>query len=282
MKMRYSLLAVLMAFMVSACSTSSDGNKDYREENEAEIAAYIANNNLNATQSATGLYYVIEEEGTGKAINATSEVTVSYKGYFTSGVEFDSTGDDFVSFNLQDVIAGFAEGLIHLNEGGKATLLIPSHLGYGSKDLNGIPGGSVLIFEVTALSPEMIAEKNDEDILAYIEAEGLDATKTESGLYYAIEQEGTGLQPTSESNVTVAYTGYFLDGSKFDESGAAGTSFNLNEVIEGWKEGITYFKEGGSGKLIIPAHLAYGSYNYSIVPGGSVLVFEIDLKSVNE
>jgi FKBP-type peptidyl-prolyl cis-trans isomerase len=280
--MKYSLLAVLLAFMLASCSTSSDGNKDYREENEAEIASYVANNNLNATQSASGLYYVIEEEGTGKEINVTSDVTVSYKGYLTNGNEFDTTGDDFVSFNLQGVIPGFAEGLTYIKEGGKITLLIPAHLGYGSNDLNGIPGGSVLIFEVSALSPEQIAEKNDADIAEYLEKEGLNATKTDSGLYYIIETEGTGAQPSSDSNVTVAYTGYFLNGTKFDESGASGVAFNLDEVIEGWKEGITYFKVGGNGKLIIPAHLAYGSYNYSTIPGGSVLIFDIDLKSINE
>ena len=282
MKMKYNLLVVLLAFMVSACSTSSDGTKDYKEENEAEIAAYVATNNLNATRSSSGLYYAIEEDGTGKAITFSSSVTLSYRGYYTNGVEFDTTGDDFVSFNLQNVISGFAEGLTHLNEGGKATLLIPAHLGYGSNDQNGIPGGSVLIFEITVFTPEMIAEKNDEDIVEYIAKEGLNATKTESGLYYIIENEGTGAHPTSESKVTVAYTGYFLNGTKFDESGAAGTSFNLDEVIDGWKEGMTYFKEGGSGTLIIPAHLGYGSYNYNIVPGGSVLIFEVELKSINE
>jgi FKBP-type peptidyl-prolyl cis-trans isomerase len=280
--MKYSLLAVLLAFMVSSCSSSGDGDKDYREENEAEIAAYVAANSLNATRSASGLYYAIEEQGTGKAITGTSDVTVSYKGYFTNGVEFDSTGDDFLSFNLQAVIRGFAEGLTYINEGGKIILFVPAHLGYGSKDLNGIPGGSVLIFEVTALSPEMIAEKNDEDIADYLQTEGLNAIKTESGLYYVIDNEGAGAQPNSESNVTVAYTGYYLNGTKFDESGALGLTFNLSEVIEGWKEGITYFKVGGNGKLIIPAHLAYGSYNYSTIPGGSVLVFDIDLLSVNE
>lgn len=277
--MKYNLLALILAFVVSSCS--SDGEKDYREENEAEIAAYVAENKLSAMRSESGLYYVIEDEGAGKNISMISDVTLTYKGYTTNGEVFDTTGDDLASFNLQNVIRGFAEGLSYLNEGGKATFLIPSHLGYGSKDHGNILAGSVLIFEVEVYSPEMIAEKNDADIQAYIEKEGLDVTKTESGLYYTVDEPGTGAQPTGESIVKIVYKGTFLNGTKFDESSSVGVDIDLSGVIDGWKEGIPLFKEGGSGKLIIPAHLAYGSYNYYGVPGGSVLVFEIELLKVN-
>jgi len=277
--MKYNLLALVLAFVAISCS--SDGEKDYREENDAEIAAYLIENNLNATRSESGLYYVIEDEGAGKNISMISDVTLTYKGYTTNGEVFDTTGDDLASFNLQNVIRGFAEGLSYLNEGGKATLLIPAHLGYGSKDHGNILAGSVLIFEVEVYSPEMIAEKNDADIQAYIEKEGLDATKTESGLYYTVDEPGTGAQPTDESIVKIVYKGTFLNGTKFGESGSVGVDIELSDVIDGWKEGIPLFKEGGKGKLIIPAHLGYGSYNYSGMPGGSELVFEIELLKVN-
>lgn len=123
--------------------------------------------------------------------------------------------------------------------------------------------------------------KNDQAINTYLEANDLTAVKSSSGLYYIIDEPGTGDQPTYTSNVTVAYKGYFLDGTVFDESEAEGVSFNLQQVILGWTEGITYFKEGGSGILLVPAHLGYGSYKYNGIPGGSVLVFEVKLISVN-
>lgn len=123
--------------------------------------------------------------------------------------------------------------------------------------------------------------KNDQAINTYLEANDLTAVKSSSGLYYIIDEPGTGDQPTYTSNVTVAYKGYFLNGTVFDESEAEGVSFNLQQVILGWTEGITYFKEGGSGILLVPAHLGYGSYKYNGIPGGSVLVFEIKLISVN-
>lgn len=123
--------------------------------------------------------------------------------------------------------------------------------------------------------------KNDQAINTYLEANDLTAVKSSSGLYYIIDEPGTGDQPTYTSNVTVAYKGYFLNGTVFDESEAEGVSFNLQKVILGWTEGITYFKEGGSGILLVPAHLGYGSYKYNGIPGGSVLVFEVKLISVN-
>lgn len=122
--------------------------------------------------------------------------------------------------------------------------------------------------------------KNDEDIQAYITKNNLDAQKSSSGLYYVINIPGTGAQPTQNSNVTVAYKGYFLNGKVFDQS-ADGISFGLQGVIRGWTEGITYFKEGGSGVLLVPAHLGYGNSNYNRIPGGSVLIFDVELKSVN-
>ncbi|MUH36383.1 peptidylprolyl isomerase [Zobellia amurskyensis] len=123
--------------------------------------------------------------------------------------------------------------------------------------------------------------KNEQDIKEYIEANELTATRSESGLYYVIEEEGTGERPTANSDVTVAYKGYFLDKEVFDESSSDGISFNLQQVIRGWTEGITYFKEGGNGILLVPAALGYGNSDNRGIPGGSVLIFEVSLISTN-
>ena len=123
--------------------------------------------------------------------------------------------------------------------------------------------------------------KNDEEIQKYISDNSLNAEKNNSGLYFVIDNLGSGAQPIATNNVTVAYKGYYTNGSVFDQSDAEGISFNLQQVIRGWTEGITYFKEGGSGMLLIPAHLGYGNNNYNGIPGGSVLIFDINLISVN-
>ncbi|MWB96462.1 peptidylprolyl isomerase [Flavobacterium sp. GA093] len=123
--------------------------------------------------------------------------------------------------------------------------------------------------------------ENDKEITDYIAKNNLTAEKTETGLYYIIDEPGEGTQPTATSNVTVAYKGYYTNGTVFDQSTDAGVSFGLNGVIKGWTEGIPYFKTGGSGKLLIPSHLGYGSFDYRGIPGGSVLIFDVKLIAVN-
>ncbi len=123
--------------------------------------------------------------------------------------------------------------------------------------------------------------KNEKEIVAYLEKNELTAQKSTSGLHYIINEEGTGEQPTANSNVTVAYKGYFTDGNIFNQSDSKGFTIGLQQVIKGWTEGIPYFKEGGSGVLLIPSHLGYGSTGTSGIPGGSVLIFDVHLISVN-
>ncbi len=121
---------------------------------------------------------------------------------------------------------------------------------------------------------------DDQLIQDYIANNGLSAQKDPSGLYYIIEQQGTGPECNSASDVRVAYTGYFLDGEIFDGSSSQGITFNLSGVIKGWRIGIPYFREGGSGKLLIPSALAYGPSGNSSIPPNSVLIFDIELIEV--
>lgn len=123
--------------------------------------------------------------------------------------------------------------------------------------------------------------KNEQEIKDYIAKNNLTAQRSDSGLYYVINDPGTGANPTATSKVTVAYKGYFTNGSVFDQSSSAGISFGLNQVIKGWTEGIQYFKTGGSGILLVPAHLGYGNDSKGPIPGGSVLIFDVKLNSIN-
>lgn len=122
---------------------------------------------------------------------------------------------------------------------------------------------------------------NEQQITEYLTANDLVSQKLVSGLHYIIENQGDGAQPTATSNVTVVYRGYFLDGTVFDPGTEDGLTIGLSQVIEGWKQGIPLFNEGGNGVLLIPAHLGYGGNVVGGIPAGSVLVFDINLISVN-
>ncbi|MDB4285929.1 FKBP-type peptidyl-prolyl cis-trans isomerase [bacterium] len=119
--------------------------------------------------------------------------------------------------------------------------------------------------------------EQEAEILEYIAAKGWTATATGSGLYYVIDEPGSGIRPDINSEVTVNYSGMLTDGSVFD----SGTStFPLQGVILGWQEGIPLFKKDGKGKLIIPCNLGYGEQTRTGIPSGSILVFDLTLLEV--
>lgn len=277
------LLFALSFILLTACS-GDDLPKDYTEDNENEMLTYIADNNLNAEKSDTGIYYVIDEEGTGDFPISSDIVKVNYTGYFTNGTVFTQSADNGTQLTLQKILLGLAYGIPQFKTGGSGKIIIPSRLAYGNSDYGSIPGGSVLVFDIELLAIYSdIDTANDTEIVDYLAENDLTdtAVKTDSGLYYIIEGDGTGEYPTSSDNVTVAYKGYYTNGTIFDQSSVSGVSFNLQSVIKGWTEGIPYFKTGGSGKLLVPSSLGYGSDDYSTIPGGSVLVFDINLISID-
>lgn len=157
--MKYSFLAILAILFISCKDKKNEENTTAPtsthqavSNNQAEIEKYIADNNLKATRTESGLYYVIDEAGTGKQPNANSEVTVAYKGTFMNKEVFDQSDEKGISFPLQNVIKGWTEGIQYFKEGGKGLLLIPSELGYGEAGGGPIPGGSALVFEIHLIS----------------------------------------------------------------------------------------------------------------------------------
>jgi peptidylprolyl isomerase len=112
-----------------------------------------------------------------------------------------------------------------------------------------------------------------------------DLQTTPSGLQYAIDQPGTGPQPQAGQTVTVHYTGWLTDGTKFDSSRDRGETFPFaigqGEVIKGWDEGVSGMKVGEKRTLVIPPALAYGEQGAGgAIPPNATLVFRVELLSV--
>ena len=148
--MRLKLVALFsIAFLLVGCAKKK--MREQAETDEKIIQDYIVANDLTAKSTESGLYYVINEEGTGEECNAFSTVKVAYKGYLPDGTVFDESSEEGVSFGLQNVIAGWTEGIPFFKEGGDGVLLIPSALGYGNRKVGSIPKNSVLIFEVNLI-----------------------------------------------------------------------------------------------------------------------------------
>jgi FKBP-type peptidyl-prolyl cis-trans isomerases 1 len=108
---------------------------------------------------------------------------------------------------------------------------------------------------------------------------------TESGLIYEDTTVGTGATATAGQTVTVHYTGWLTNGTKFDSSKDRNQPFSFHlgagEVIRGWDEGVAGMKVGGTRKLTIPPQLGYGARGAGgVIPPNATLVFEVELLGV--
>ncbi len=131
--------------------------------------------------------------------------------------------------------------------------------------------------------------EQEKEILAFLEARGLSAEPTTSGLYHIVTEPGSGDEsPTVNSQVTVHYTGFLLDGQVFDSSvpgkmpgkmvSGDPVTFPLGGVIAGWQEGVAMMKKGEKALFVIPSYLAYGPQGSPPIIGpDAVLAFEIEL-----
>lgn len=113
---------------------------------------------------------------------------------------------------------------------------------------------------------------------------GNEAT-TPSGLKYTDVVVGTGAQPQTGQTAIVHYTGWLLDGKKFDSSKDRGQPFTFplgrGRVIKGWDEGVATMKVGGTRRMTIPPDLAYGPQGAGgVIPPNATLTFEVELLDV--
>ena len=149
--MRISGIVTLL-LCISVCFVSCDKELQ-ADKDDKLIQDYLAENNIDATETSTGLYYYIEKEGNGSFPDINSTITVNYKGYLLNNTVFDQSDTNNPSeFKLANTIDGWREGIPKLSVGGKGKLFIPSRIGYGSVTMKDIPANSVLVFDIELIS----------------------------------------------------------------------------------------------------------------------------------
>jgi peptidylprolyl isomerase len=246
----------------------------------------------------TGLMFKEDTLGTGKEVKVGDLVQFHFRGWivqdsidlFTNWVNdslkmFHSIGSSYemnhpvkIIVGDENFVKGTDAGLVGMKVGGTRTIIIPSTLAYGEKGFGPIPPNTDIKLTVQLLSAKEITEVKQWDV---------DSSKfnsTQSGLKYAILEEGTGVTADSGDIVTVHYSGYLLDGTKFDSSVEKDEPLKfilkLQPLIPGWEEGMMYLNKGAKAKFIIPPYLGYGPLAQGKIPANSVLVFDVEVVDI--
>ncbi|QBQ40152.1 peptidylprolyl isomerase [Sphingobacterium psychroaquaticum] len=140
-----------------------------KKSEEGKLAKYVADKKLEPKKSASGLQYIISQEGKGDKVVVGDTVVVNYTGKLVNGKVFDTNSAETAkkekTFNPMKqyepirfrvghdpVIQGWTEGMQLLNKGAKATFLVPSNLGYGERGGGTIPPYAPLVFEVEVVN----------------------------------------------------------------------------------------------------------------------------------
>lgn len=305
------LLAILAgSFITRSCDDNSEEQNSIEQE-QRFFDIYMAANYPDAVLQPSGIFFLENKEGSGEMPGDTSWLLIDHVAYtipneavyetYLENVSIDNSIYDTAAlygpYKVQNGIVneGFTEGLKMMREGGEATFMFTSDLGFGSS--NSMVGAyASLKYEVELL--EVI-----DDIIAYETAKILDYTDTIAGvqsvldtidnvyMYYVIDESTDGAPVDTDSTIEVAYKGYLIDGRVFDESAEdSGLTFTVDDensgIIIGWDLGLKEFKEGEKGRLIIPYQLAYGDYgDYTdmgnvAIPPYETLVFDVEVLSV--
>lgn len=155
MKKYFLLFALIFTVGLSSCrkvvdTTAYEFNAAAQAaEDDATIKSYLFTNNItNTTKDASGLYYVINNPGTGAHPTVNSSITVAYKLRLTDETEVESKNS--INFpKLADLFKAWQIALPLIGKGGSITLYVPSGLGNGNQEASSIPANSVLIFDIT-------------------------------------------------------------------------------------------------------------------------------------
>lgn len=262
------------------------------------LTVVACSQNADIKELKSGLKYSTDKPGEGgEAVNG-NLVTIHFKGWIIKDSSdifsdwsqdttknMDIIGDTYsmgqpAKFVLgtESFIKGSDEGIVGMKKGEVRTIVIPSMLAYGQQGIGPVPPNSNFKLVV-----ELLEVKEVQPVVMW----DVDSTKfktTESGLKYAIIEEGEGDLIAQGKQASVHYSGFLMDGTKFDSSVERDEPFTLfvgmGQVIKGWDEGLQLLKKGSKAKFIIPPGLGYGDRAVGPIPPNSTLIFDVEILDV--
>lgn len=302
------LIGCLGVVGLGSCTAPGEALTDRKKrENDAEIAQYIATNNLTGKAQTTenGTSYVITTTNpTGQSANTGDEIQYHFVARRFDGLIVDSTD---VAANVPLVFtrgyfqqggvttAGLYDGIVNsgpvksglervgLRKGEKATLLVPSYLNSGRTGTLLLPQYSPVRYDVTVVN----VRTEEQQIQDYLVAGKITPTFSETSGVRVVRTVARpdSVQIITGKTVKATYKGYFLNGKTFD-SGSIEAQIGANNVVPGFDQGLAKLRQGESATIIFPSALGYGiagSRNSSgvlTVPPYSPLLFDVIITSV--
>ena len=286
----YYLLLVALAGIVSCSDNSAPGPQNQFESEIIAIDNYLTANGISALKENSGIRLVVHTVGNGglppKATHI-AEVNVTGK-LFSNGSVFQPTAK--VRGIVSSLVEGMQGALTLMPVGTKATVYIPSALGYGETTVGSIPANSILVFDVELLSVtretlEKQRLQNDiKTIDDFLTAQSITAVKDTTGLRYVVTQSGTGQIPSWYSKVRIRYTGSILGTETVFYSGTSepgpGYDSRVIHYLQGFQVGLQKMPVGSKATFYVPSPLAFGSDVVETVPANSNLTYEMELLDI--
>jgi len=308
----YYTWIVLAATLISACTSENEG-EEAMEQEQRFFNIYLAAHYPDAEPQASGLYYLEHTAGTGEKPGAEDWVLVNHVSYTIPNNTVYETYIENVARDVRQYdasamygpykmyngtnVPGLNEGLSMMREGGKATILFTSDLGYGSSSTGKVGAYSSLKYEVELL--EVIGGMDEIEayelgkIVAYLDTvvqyDTIYDAYTEKVINYIIDVATDGPLVGMDSTLSVTYKGYLLDGRVFDEKTAEDPFvFKPSGVEWGarWDYVLPRLHEGEKVRMIFPYQLGYGEAGQSTnggkvkIPPFETLIFDLEILSV--
>ena len=300
------ILGLLLIGGMTSCSKENvdpDADPAVIQVNREDILNYANSIPLSGSLTTTGLYYVVT-----KATSSTATIpvapTIGQELEFTytlstltrsasnsaivTATKVDSTNSVnsvFIPYFSGILKAGLEEGLLKMNEGDQAILLVPSNLAFGSVVSTSppVPANSAVRYDVTLKRVRTEAQQISE----YIAAKNLTVTEaTSSGLQFIkTVTNSAGSVPASNQTLTIRATGRLLRASiPFDSTGSTITTALGKSLMSGFNEGLAKLRVGEKATLIFPSSIGYdknglGQNTIYVVPPYTPIRYDIELIS---
>jgi FKBP-type peptidyl-prolyl cis-trans isomerase len=284
MKSKNSIFLIL--FCLAGCLDVSDPTNDQLNLEISAIGDYLKGVTFKHVTEGTnsGIRIGITNFGTGTPPHEGETVKFTYTGRLLSNWSVFETNT--FEGKLETIpVNGLRYCIESVLEGTTATFFIPSNYGFGPSGSAKVPGNTTIVYEVvlekvtkTALAISQF-KADTTTIHKYLKDRIIAATLHPSGIWYKIENPGTGKSAHIYNIISFHYKGTIISTESVFQEGDISRQMIFG-LIDGLKIGVPLLKEGGSATYYIPSGLAYGSVASTTIPANSNLIFEVKLSSI--